>query len=105
MSLDLTGQIVMNAIPISQSYRSPIFEALALQTIIGVVALMILDGGGIAQICGIALLAFWSGVATLIVRHPQNPTATDLSAIRIGYIAVVAITPFIAGAVWALRGL
>jgi hypothetical protein len=99
--------MVMNtiAIPISRAYRSPIFEALALQTVIGVVALMILDGGGVAQICGIALLAFWAGVVTLIVRRPQRPSATDLSVIRIGYLSVVAITPFIVGAVWAWRGL
>jgi hypothetical protein len=95
----------MTAISISRSYRSPIFEALALQTIIGVLASMILDGRGIAQICGIALLAFWAGVVTLILRRPQNPGANDLSVIRIGYLGVVAITPFIAAAVWAWRGL
>ena len=95
----------MTAIPISPSYRPAILEALTLQVMIGVLALMILDGGGIAQLCGIALLAFWAGAVTLIFRRPQNPTAPDLILLRFGYLPLVLLTPFIAGAIWALRGL
>jgi hypothetical protein len=53
-------------LPISQKYDSPIFEAVALQIVLGILSALILDGGRVAQICGIALVAFWTGAAVLI---------------------------------------
>jgi hypothetical protein len=91
-------------LPISDRYDSPIFEAVAIQVILSLLSLLILDGGAVAQICGIALVAFWGGAAVLIWRHPQSPSRLDLSLIRIGYLPVVAITLFLAYWVWHLRG-
>jgi len=48
----------MKRLPISPRYDRAIYEAVALQVLFGLFGLMILDGGGIAQICGIALVAF-----------------------------------------------
>ncbi|HNQ74422.1 MAG TPA: hypothetical protein PKN95_12565 [Verrucomicrobiota bacterium] len=59
--------------PISGQYRRPIFAAVALQAVFGGLSLLILDGGDSARICGVALLAFWSGVFVLICRHPRHP--------------------------------
>jgi hypothetical protein len=50
-SLELTAFFV--------KYDTAIYEAVALQILLGLLAYMILDGGGIAQNCGIALVAFW----------------------------------------------
>jgi len=92
------------SIPISDNYRRPIIEALALQVVVGVISMMILDGGETAQVCGAALLAFWGGAAVLIWRHPQTPSKVDLSLLRVGYLPVVVIAGVIIHFVWHLRG-
>jgi hypothetical protein len=38
-----------------------------LQVILGILSLMILDGGDTAHVCGIALVAFWSGVFVALI--------------------------------------
>jgi hypothetical protein len=95
----------MRRLPISPKYDSPIFEAVAIQIVLGLLALLILDGGMIAQICGIALLAFWSGAVVLILRHPQTPSRLDIELIRYGYIPVSIVSLFLVGWIWRLRGL
>ncbi len=46
------------SLPISPSYRKPIFEAVALQVLVGLLSGLILDGGDTTRICGIALVGF-----------------------------------------------
>lgn len=94
----------MKRLPISPKYDTPICEAVALQILFGLLAYMILDGGGIAQICGIALVAFWGGAAVLIWRHPQSPSRADIELIRFGYLPLIILSGFLSGAVWHLRG-
>ncbi len=52
-------KLAKRELPISPQYDSPIFEALAIQIVLGVVSWLIMDFGQTAQICGIALVAFW----------------------------------------------
>ena len=92
------------ALPISSKYDSAIFEALALQIALGLLSLLIMDFGEVAQICGIALVAFWGAAAVLVWRHPQSPSRTDLELIRFGYLLVVVITFFLVAWIWHLRG-
>jgi len=94
----------MQTLKISPLYRQPIGIALGMQTLIGVFASLLLDGGMIAQLCGISLVAFWGGTATLIARRPHNPTQVDISLIRVGYLAAIMLTFFVAPYVWRLRG-
>jgi hypothetical protein len=94
----------MKRIPISPKYDSPIFEAIALQIVLGLLALLILDGGGIAEICGIALVSFWGGAAVLIWRHPQSPSRLDIELIRFGYFPVILVSFFLSCWIWHLRG-
>lgn len=95
----------MNAsLSISPYYRPAIFQALRWQVIVGLLSLMILDGGECAQICGAALLAFWGGVAVLIWRQPQTPTHTDITLIRFGYLPVVLIAGVLIQLIWHWRG-
>jgi hypothetical protein len=72
-------------LPISPQHDSPFFEALAIQIVLGVVSWLIMDFGRTAQVCGIALVAFWGGAAILIWRHPQSPSRANLWLIRFGY--------------------
>ena len=92
------------SLPITASYRTPIFEAAALQVILGILSLMILDGGTTARICGIALVAFWGGATVLIWRHPRSPTKTDIALIRFGYLPLVVLAWFLVHAIWSFRG-
>ena len=91
-------------LPISSSYRRPVFEAVGLQVLLGVLSLLILDGGTTARICGIALVAFWGGAALLIWRRPQSPTRTDIELLRFGYLPLVVIAFFLVHFIWTLRG-
>ncbi len=79
------------SLPISPSYRKPVFEAVALQALLGFFSLLILDGGATARLCGMALVAFWVGAVVLICRHPQSPSRTDIELIRIGYLPLAAL--------------
>jgi hypothetical protein len=97
--------LLRHRLPISESYDSAIFEAVSIQIVLGLVSLMILDGGTIARICGIALVAFWSGVAVLIFRHPASPSMMYLQVIRFGYFPVVVIAFLLVQWIWHLRGL
>jgi hypothetical protein len=65
---------------------------------------MILDGGDSRHICGAALLAFWSGTAVLIWRHPLNPTKRDLELVRFGYAPVLILAFTIIHLVWFAKG-
>lgn len=89
----------------SKDYDSPVFDALAIQVVIGILSLMTLDGGRVAQVCGVALVAFWGGAAVLICRHPNTPSRGDLQFIRFGYLPVVVLAFFLVGWIWQLRGL
>ena len=91
-------------LPISESYRSAIFDAVKLQVVLGVLSLMILDGGDCAHISGAALLAFWGGGVVLIWRHPRTPTRIDIQLIRFGYLPVFAITFVLIHLVWVAKG-
>src|SRR5215471_21031644 len=87
-------------VPISDRYRGVIFDALALQIVIGFMSLMILDGGVCAQICGAALLSFWGGATVMILRRPKLPTKLDLQLLRFGYFPVLVLAGSLLHFVW-----
>lgn len=89
---------------IAPIWRKPIFEAVALQALLGLLSMLILDGGTTARICGIALVAFWGGVTVLIWRRPQSPTRTDIKLIRLGYLPLVILVFFLVHYIWRARG-
>lgn len=88
---------------ISPAYRTPVFQAVGLQAILGLLSALILDGGLTLRICGVAFAAFWSGVAVMIWHRPQNPTKTDLSLIQAGSLLAIIIAWFLVPLVWELR--
>jgi len=79
-------------------------SAIVQQSVIMILASMILDGGGIAQVCLYALLAFWSGVAVLRIRSKGPPSKVDLALVRGGFILVCLLSFFITRLIWRLRG-
>jgi uncharacterized membrane protein len=93
----------MIRLSIATGYRRTIFTALILQVILGVLAMMVLDGGRIAHTTGIAVLAFWAGAAIVILRRPKLPTAFDLVLIRFGFLPLLIVTFVLAERVWSWR--
>jgi hypothetical protein len=93
-----------HSLPVSPHYRKPIFEAVVMQVLLGLLSLLILDGGTTARICGIALVAFWGGAAVLIWRRPQSPTRTDIQLLRFGYLPLVVLAFFLVHFIWTMRG-
>lgn len=74
------------------SLRNALVSAVAQQVIVGLVAMVMLDGGVTLLKCIYALVAFWVG---LVKR--------DFAFIRYGFIALCACSFFIAPLVWSLR--
>ena len=91
--------------PITSKYRKPIFEAIGLQIVVGFLSLLILDGGTIARICGIALMAFWIGAVVLIWRRPNSPTPADIELLRFGYLPVIFIAYFFVRFISTIKGI
>ena len=89
---------------ISPSYKRPITVALIAQVLTALLSSLILDGGTVARICGIALVAYWGGVAVLIWRRPQNPTKVDLTLIQLGYFLIIGLAWFLVLGIWKMRG-
>ena len=86
------------------SLKTEWLPALVFQMPILVLASMILDGGGIAQVCFYALVAFWVGVAVLHVHRKGALSRVDLLLIRYGYIFVCIMSFFITRWIWQWRG-
>lgn len=79
-------------------------DCVLLQGIIALLTGMILDGGMCLQWALIAAAAHWGAVIVIIARRPVTPTKWDLVFIRVGYLLMLVLTPFITGIVWHIRG-
>ena len=88
----------------SPRYCPAVKDALVLQTIIGILTGLMLDGGGTFGVFQVAFLGQWLGILLIVFRRPQSPTRTDLLFIRFGIVILLflagAITPFI----WSMIG-
>lgn len=76
---------------ISSAYDVVIRDSLVVQLIVGVLAALMLDGGVLARVVGVAVLAFWLSAAVLVLRRPWKPSKFDLAFIQWGFWFVLAI--------------
>lgn len=81
-------------LPLSARYRSAVHFALAQQVPWAVICMLLLDLGFMAKVCGVTMIGFWAVVASIMIRRPLAPTATDLAFVRIGFF------PLFAAAYW-----
>jgi hypothetical protein len=88
----------------SPEYRGTLKLILIEQIPLGLLAGMIMDGGGVAVIFLYALAGFWAGFAMIVLRRPMNPTKTDLFMIKWGTFALFAISFAMASVIWRWRG-
>lgn len=84
--------------------REAVRFALVQQTIILVLASMVLDGGRFAQTCAYGIAGFWGGFAVLRSRRRAALTLVELGFIRWNTIPVCALSFFVTNCIWRLRG-
>ena len=89
----MTQQTIL---PLSDDYRRPIRVALYQQIPIAVLCLLLLDGGGTANFCGVVMLGFWLGAALIMARRPMNPTTLDKILIKYSFMPLFAVAGMIA---------
>jgi hypothetical protein len=87
-----------------RSLGKAFLSAGAQQVIIIWVTLAFLDGGIIFLKCAYAFVAYWVGVAILMIRRQTSLAKTDLDFVEYGYFALCFVSIFIAPLVWRLRG-
>lgn len=75
--------------PISPGYRKAIFEAVGLQAVLGFLCAMILDGGMMLLVWGIALIPFWAIVIAMMLRDSRTPSRTRIELVRFGFFPVL----------------
>lgn len=74
------------------------------QSIVSVLASMVLDGGQFFQICFYAFVAFWAAFALMSFRRKKIYSRFDLRLIRYGFIPLCVISFFLTRWIWHLRG-
>jgi len=94
----------MMKIEIPKELRSALFDSLAIQMVLGVIAGLMLDGGMCFQMWAFSMAAFWGGCALVLIRRWKAPTKADLAVIRWGVLALcLVVTPAFSGLIWRLR--
>jgi len=92
-------------LPISPSYRGPLFQTVAWQVGLGVFSGLVFDGGILARICLIASITFWAGALVVICRRPQSPTKTDLKFLKDGYLPLMLVATALVFGVRKMKGI
>ncbi len=82
--------------PISNAYFRPIRVALSIQIPVAIFCLLLLDGGQLANFCGITMIGFWSGAALVIIRRPHTPTEADTTLIQYAFVPLFPVSMVIA---------
>jgi hypothetical protein len=88
-----------STVVLSPAYREATSLALLIQIPIAIICMSVLDGGALARVCGIAMLAFWIVAAEVAVRRPWSPTKADLWYWRWGFLPCLALAIFL----WSWR--
>ncbi len=72
-------------IPLADSYRTAMWVAVATQFGCSLLSASLLDGGNEFTLCLCTFFGFWVGAAIVMLRHPRDPSYTDIWVIRYGF--------------------
>ena len=86
--------------------RSALVDGCILQSVVIVLAGMILDGGAIFEVCLYAWIAFWAGVIVDVARRKEQTPMSKFDAflMRYGHFLLCVLSYFITGLIWKWRG-
>ena len=51
-----------------------------------------------------AAVAYWAGVAIIVIRRPMTPNKTDIMMLKWGFLLLFVISIFMSFQIWRLRG-
>lgn len=88
----MRGATVWSRQVTASAYDEAVRFALFQQVPTALPSLMVLDGGGVAKVCGIAVAGFWGAASLCVARRPVTPTRGDLLRIRFGFFPVLIAT-------------
>jgi hypothetical protein len=101
----VSGSASMNkTAPPPGAFLPHLAPALMLQAGVLILTGMILDGGGIFQICADAFVGFWGAALVLRLRCRGPISKTDAWLLRYGYLPACVISFLITLWIWQLRG-
>jgi hypothetical protein len=69
-----------------------------------VLAALVLDGGRTFHAALIAAMAYWLGLAVVVVRRPSSPTAVDVFLVKYGFLFVLLIVLTVGPMIWGALG-
>jgi hypothetical protein len=81
---------------LSPKYKDAAKTALWVQVPLGILSLLMLDGGQTAKVFAIALGAFWLCAILFAFRRPFSPKPADLYFWRWGFVPCFVLALFIA---------
>lgn len=84
--------------------RDCILLSLLIQMMFLTMGAMLLDGGQVLQILVYAAVAYWFGLAFMMVRRRGQLTRADKILIRWGYLTLILASSFVTQLIWHLRG-
>lgn len=77
-------------LPLSPLYSRCIYDSLLQQIVCAVLCLLLLDGGRIARVCGVSVIAYWAAAAALMAYRPTPPDPQGLAVLRWGFLPLLA---------------
>ena len=87
--------------PLTNPYSIAVRDALIVQSVLGVLSHVVLDGGVLIQMWCLSMPAYWAMTIMLLVRSRTKPNKVDPYVIRWAFILIqLALTPAVAILVW-----
>jgi hypothetical protein len=81
---------------LSPRYREAIRFSLIQQLPWSLICALILDGGRMARICAISLIAYWTLALVMMSRRPFTPDSRDMAFLRWGFLPLFAVAAILA---------
>lgn len=85
----------INRVVVSSKYDRAVLQSLGMQLVAGCFAGLLLDGGIMTRVVGVAMLGFGISVGILMIRRPLQPTKFDLTFIRWGFLPVLLVAALV----------
>lgn len=86
---------------VAREYRLPLTLNVAVQVLLMMLSLTVLDGGFIARVLGLAAVGYWAGILLILLRRRQRPSRSDLLFARVGLVLSLVVV-IVAGAAMSL---
>jgi hypothetical protein len=87
---------------LAPGYSPSIKLAVIQQSVVLLLASLMLDFGQTLHACCVAALAHWATIALIITRRPSSPTPLDITLVRYGFWVMAFLMWMVAPLVWKL---